>query len=147
MSAEITEKYSLVQSMVGICCRISIWVTIVNSDWLKANLSLIISSADRSRSRPSLLLAPTSQIATLGWCPATCMIGCVPGFVRFVGHITKYIRNVLHWLPVQQHIHYRNSSIVWRCVFSNVSSYLLEIFILTGLLWSPISLLGLQRRL
>src|SRR6218665_3177422 len=56
------------------------------------------------------------------------MIGGVPRF----GHITDYMRDVLHWLPVQQCIHYRISSIVWQCVLGNVPSYLLELFILTS---------------
>src|SRR6218665_260388 len=55
------------------------------------------------------------------------MIG---GVSRF-GHITDYMRDVLHWLPVQQRIHYRISSIVWHCVLGNVPSYHLELFILT----------------
>jgi len=56
------------------------------------------------------------------------MIGGVPRF----GHITDYMRDVLHWLPVQQRIHYRISSIVWHCVLGNAPSYLLELFILTS---------------
>jgi len=55
------------------------------------------------------------------------MIGGVPRF----GHITDYMRNVLHWHQVQQRIHYRISSIVWHCVLGNAPSYLLELFILT----------------
>src|SRR6218665_2444263 len=38
----------------------------------------------------------------------------------------------LHWLPVQQRIHYRISSIVWHCVLGNAPSYLLELFNLTS---------------
>src|SRR6218665_3783228 len=45
---------------------------------------------------------------------------------------TEYMRDVLHWLQVQQRIHYRISSIVWHCVLGNASSYLLELFILTS---------------
>ena len=52
------------------------------------------------------------------------MIGGVPKF----GHISDYMRDVLHWLPVQQRIHYRISSIVWHCVLGNAPSYLLELF-------------------
>src|SRR6218665_912385 len=55
------------------------------------------------------------------------MIGGVPKF----GHISDYMRDVLHWLPVQQRIHCRISSIVWHCVLGNALSYLLELFILT----------------
>lgn len=54
------------------------------------------------------------------------MIGFVPGF----GYITEYIRDVLHWLLVQQD--YRNSSIVWHFVIENVPAFLLELFILTS---------------
>src|SRR6218665_76757 len=42
------------------------------------------------------------------------------------------MRDVLHWLPVQQRIQYRISSIVWHCVLSNAPSYPLELFILTS---------------
>src|SRR6218665_2076398 len=55
----------------------------------------------------------------------------IGGVSRF-DHITDYMREVLHWLPVQQHIHYRISSIAWHCVLGNVPSYLLELFILTS---------------
>src|SRR6218665_1063310 len=55
------------------------------------------------------------------------MIGGVPRF----GHITDYMRDVLHWLPVQHLIHYRISSIVWHCVLGNAPSYLLQLIILT----------------
>jgi len=56
------------------------------------------------------------------------MIGGVPKF----GHISDYMRDVLHWLPVQQRIHYRISYIVWHCVLGDAPSYLLELFILTS---------------
>src|SRR6218665_3349195 len=55
------------------------------------------------------------------------MIGGVPRF----GHITDYMRDVLHWLPVQQRTFYRISSIVWHCVLGN-APYLLELFTLTS---------------
>src|SRR6218665_2849533 len=56
------------------------------------------------------------------------MIGGVPKF----GHISDYMRDVFHWLPVQQRIHYRISYIVWHCVLGNAPSYLPELFILTS---------------
>src|SRR6218665_2223447 len=37
------------------------------------------------------------------------MIGGVPRF----GHISEFMRDTLHWLPVRQRIHYRLSTIVW----------------------------------
>src|SRR6218665_3709819 len=55
------------------------------------------------------------------------MIGGVPVF----RHMTDYIRDLLHCLPVQQHTHYKISSIVWHCDLGNAPSYLLELFILT----------------
>src|SRR6218665_1808234 len=39
--------------------------------------------------------------------------------------------SLLHWLSVQQRIHYRISSIVWHCVLGN-APYPLELFILTS---------------
>src|SRR6218665_3403926 len=42
------------------------------------------------------------------------------------------MRDVLHWLPVQQRILYRISFIVWHCVLGNAPSNLLELFILTS---------------
>src|SRR6218665_3007985 len=56
--------------------------------------------------------------------PQVRLIGGVPKF----GHISDYMRDVLHWLPIQQRIHYRISSIVWHCVLGNAPSYLLELF-------------------
>jgi len=56
------------------------------------------------------------------------MIGGVPRF----GHITDCMRDVLHWLPVQQRVFYRIYSIVWHCVLGNSPSYLLELFTLTS---------------
>src|SRR6218665_3725140 len=79
----------------------------------------------------SLLWTPSSSIATFERCSVG---GCLHDWrsaYRF-GHITDYMRDVLRWLPVQQRIQYRISSIVWHCVLGNVPSYLLELFILTS---------------
>src|SRR6218665_475833 len=40
------------------------------------------------------------------------------------------MRDILRWLPVRQRIHYRLSSIVWRCVIDIAPAYLVELFIL-----------------
>src|SRR6218665_3467125 len=56
------------------------------------------------------------------------MIGGIPEF----GHISEFMRDTLNWLPVWQRIHYRLSTIVWRCVLGIVPTYLLELFILTS---------------
>src|SRR6218665_3331159 len=71
---------------------------------------------------PQVRLRPLNGVL---WAAAR-MIGGVPRF----RHITDYMRDVLHWLPVQQRIHYRISSIVLHCVLGNAPSYLLELFIL-----------------
>ena len=56
------------------------------------------------------------------------MIGGVPKF----GHISEFMRDTLQWLPVQQRIHYRLSTIVWHCVLGIAPIYILELFILTS---------------
>src|SRR6218665_858808 len=56
------------------------------------------------------------------------MIGGVPRF----GHISEFMQDTLHWLPVRQRIHYRLSTIVWRCVLGIAPTYLLGLFILTS---------------
>src|SRR5688572_9412274 len=56
------------------------------------------------------------------------LIGGVPKF----GHISAYMRDVLHWLPVQQRIHYRVSSIVWQCILGRAPFYLRELLTLTS---------------
>src|SRR6218665_878843 len=57
------------------------------------------------------------------------MIGGVPKF----GHISEFMRDTLRWIPVRQRIHYRLSTIVWRCALGIAPTYLLELFILTRL--------------
>src|SRR6218665_1241901 len=56
------------------------------------------------------------------------MIGGVPKF----GHISEFMRDTLHRLPVRQRIHYSLSTIVWRCVLGIAPTYLLKLFILTS---------------
>src|SRR6218665_2170747 len=46
--------------------------------------------------------------------------------------ISEFMRDTLHWLPVRQRIHYRLSTIVWRCVLGIAPTYLLGLFILTS---------------
>jgi len=54
------------------------------------------------------------------------MIGSVHKF----DHISDFIPDTLHWLPVRQRILYRLSSIVWRCVLRIAPTYLLDLFTL-----------------
>src|SRR6218665_4097129 len=56
------------------------------------------------------------------------MIGGVPKF----GHISEFMRDTLHRLPVGQRIHYRLSTILWRCVLGIAPTYLLGLFLLTS---------------
>src|SRR6218665_1357546 len=55
------------------------------------------------------------------------LIGVIPKF----GHVSKYMIDVLRWLPAEQRISYRIASIVWRCLlgllFTFVSSVVLSI--------------------
>src|SRR6218665_2180229 len=71
-----------------------------------------------------VLLRPLNGVLRV----AARMIGGVPKF----GYISDYMRDVVHWLPVQHRIHYRISSIVWHCVLGNAPSYILELFIMTS---------------
>ena len=63
-------------------------------------LKLLITSAKRSHSEIFLEKVPFLKSGS-----------CITNF----GHIFAFMRDVLHWLPVQQRIHYRVSSIVWHC--------------------------------
>ena len=56
------------------------------------------------------------------------MIGDVPKF----GHISDFMQDTLHWLPVRQRILYRLSSIACRCVLGIAPTYLMDLFILTS---------------
>src|SRR6218665_325122 len=61
-------------------------------------------------------------------CVLFLLFGGVPRF----GHISEFMRDTLRWLPVRQRIHYRLSTIVWRCVPDIAPTYLLGLFILTS---------------
>ena len=50
----------------------------------------------------------------------------IDGFRKF-DHISKYMRDVLHWLPFPQHISYRIASLVRRCLSGWAPCYLLEL--------------------
>ena len=48
------------------------------------------------------------------------------------GHVSVYMRDVLHWLPPQQRIFFRISSLVWPSVLGRASSYLQVLLTLTS---------------
>src|SRR6218665_4057603 len=54
---------------------------------------------------------------------AACLIGGIPKF----GHVSKYMLDVLHWLPAEQRISYRIASIVWRSLLGLAPLYLREL--------------------
>jgi hypothetical protein len=49
------------------------------------------------------------------------------GNIPYSGRVSKYMLEVLHWLPVRQRIEYRIASLVWRCHMGLAPSYLLEL--------------------
>jgi len=51
------------------------------------------------------------------------LIGQIPKF----DHVTRYMLEVLHWLPVRQRIEYRVVSLVWRCHLGLAPAYLIDL--------------------
>ncbi len=64
----------------------------------------------------------TSHHAHTSIRPAARLVG---GFCKF-GHVSHYMRDVLHWHPVSQRIPFRISVWVWRCHLGSAPSYLRE---------------------
>src|SRR6218665_1139436 len=56
-------------------------------------------------------------------CSAARLIGGIPKF----GHVCRYMRDVLRWLPAEQRISYRIAYLVWRCLLGHAPVYLLEL--------------------
>src|SRR6218665_2250637 len=54
---------------------------------------------------------------------ATCRIGGIPR----TGHVSAYIRDVLHWLPLQQQIMFCIGAMVWRCILGLALAYLRDL--------------------
>ena len=52
------------------------------------------------------------------------LVGRIPRY----GHVSKFMLDDLHWLPLQQRIQFRLSCIAWRCVQALAPSYLCELF-------------------
>src|SRR6218665_2654009 len=68
---------------------------------------------------------PACQLACLDRVlrSAARLIGGIPNF----GHVSKYMLDVLNWLPAEQRISYRIASIVWRCLLGLAPLYLREL--------------------
>src|SRR6218665_1109702 len=75
--------------------------------------------------QPGLTTAPRSMLACrlgcLDWVlrSAARLIGGIPKF----GHVSKYMLDVLRWLPAEQRISYRIASLVWRCLLGLAPLY------------------------
>src|SRR6218665_477180 len=64
-------------------------------------------------------------------------LGCLEGVIRTVarliggiprtGHVSAYMLDVLHWLPLQQRIIFRIGAMVWRCILGLAPAYLRDL--------------------
>src|SRR6218665_3304864 len=52
-----------------------------------------------------------------------CLIGGIPR----TGHVSAYMFDVLHWLPLQQRIMFRIGAMVWRCILGLAPAYLRDL--------------------
>lgn len=68
---------------------------------------------------PSVRLASLSRVLR----SAARLIGQIPKF----GHVSSYMLEVLHWLPIRQRIEYRVASMVWRCQLGLAPTYLIDL--------------------
>src|SRR6218665_224660 len=68
---------------------------------------------------------PSVHLVSLSRVPrsAARLIGQIPKF----GHVSSYMLEVLHWLPIRQHIEYRVASMVWRCQLGLAPTYLIDL--------------------
>src|SRR6218665_2231047 len=55
--------------------------------------------------------------------PAARLVGGIPT----TGHISAYILDVLHWLPLQQRIMFHIGAMVWRCILGLAPAYLRDL--------------------
>src|SRR6218665_4020345 len=96
------------------------WKTIRTSRkcvaYLRASYDIFLFYSSVYCGLPQVRLQPLDGVLRA----AARMIGGVPRF----GHISEFMRDTLHWLPVRQRIHYRLSTIVWRCVLGIAPTYL-----------------------
>src|SRR6218665_2597646 len=68
---------------------------------------------------PSVRLASLSRVLR----SEARLIGQIPKF----GHVSSYMLEVLHWLPIRQRIEYRVTSMVWRCQLGLAPTYLIDL--------------------
>ena len=63
------------------------------------------------------------------------------------GHVSSYMLEVLHWLPIRQRIEYRVASMVWRCQLGLAPTYLIDFCRPVSDSWSNRSLRSSERGL
>src|SRR6218665_1234351 len=68
---------------------------------------------------PSVRLVSLSRVLR----SAARLIGQIPKF----GHVSSYMLEVLHWLPIRQRMEYRVASLVWRCQLGLALAYLIDL--------------------
>src|SRR6218665_2666151 len=64
---------------------------------------------------------PAMHLGCLEWVIRTAarLIGGIPR----TGHVSAYMLDVLHWLPLQQRIIFRIGALVWRCILGLALAY------------------------
>jgi len=95
----------------------------------------------------SLLVGlPIGTLARLDRIPhsAARLLGRLPKFSSITAY-KPYMRNVLHWLPISQQIHYRITAMVSQCVLRCTSSYLYDLCCPVSVLVAPWVLLSAAR--
>ena len=94
-------------------------------------------------SNAALTLIHSFIVSRLDYCSAlyvglpAARVGCLVRVMRAAarligriarfGHVSDYMRDVLHWLPFPQRITYRISALVWRCLAGVAPVYLQEL--------------------
>ena len=68
---------------------------------------------------PAVRLGSLERVIRTG----TRLIGGIPR----TGHVSAYMLDVLHWLPLQQRIMFRIGAMVWRCILGLAPAYLRDL--------------------
>ena len=50
------------------------------------------------------------------------------GQISKFGHVSSYMPEVLHWLPIRKRIEYRVAFMVWRCQLGLAPTYLIDLY-------------------
>src|SRR6218665_2968424 len=73
----------------------------------------------------ALRLRPACRVARYHWVlgSAAHLISCIPK----LGHASRYMHDVLYWVPAEQRISYWIASLVWCCLLGIAPVYLREL--------------------